>query len=78
MQLEISDDVAMALQQRAAAAGLNLDTYLRSKMQEDEPAPAREALTSVDAWIDHLRRSGSSSGRDGRPWREFIHEGHRR
>jgi len=35
-----------------------------------------ERNEALDRWINAIENSSSTSGRDGRGWREFIHEGH--
>jgi hypothetical protein len=79
MQIELSDKMQDALQKAAAAAGMSVSSYANLLMEEQLSSGAQttaERARAVDALIEHLRSSTSSSGRHGRRWRDFIHEGH--
>lgn len=79
MQIEINDDVQNALEKAAAAAGMSISDYASLVMREQlasDSRGARARVEAVDALIEHMKAAGSVSGRDGRRWRDFIHEGH--
>jgi len=79
MQIEINQEVQTQLETAAAAAGMTVSDYanllMRDQLSGDSRA-ARQRREAVDALIEHMKAASSSSGRDGRSWREFIHEGH--
>lgn len=82
MQIEVSEQTSNELQRRAQAAGLEVGAYLEAlvapKMElEHRSGNEREQPPTVEEWQAMLDRSGATSGRNGRPWREFIHEGHK-
>ena len=79
MQIELSDEVQAALEKKAADAGMTVSSYANFIMQEQlrlDSKAASERADAVDKLIEHTRSSSATSGRDGREWREFIHEGH--
>jgi len=79
MQIEINDEVQAALTKKAADAGMSVSSYANLIMQEqlrEESQAASGRAGAVDALIEHMKTSTASSGRNGREWREFIHEGH--
>jgi hypothetical protein len=79
MQIELSDKVQAALEKRATAAGMSVSSYvnllMEEQLSEDSQAASRRA-TAIDALLEHVKTSTATSGREGREWREFIHEGH--
>jgi hypothetical protein len=79
MQIELSDEVQAALEKKAADAGMSVSAYadllMREQLRHDAQAGSRRA-DAVDELIQHMGNSTASSGRNGRGWREFIHEGH--
>jgi len=79
MQIELSDKMQSALEKAAAAAGMSVSKYANLIMEEqlarDLQAESQRSQ-AVDTLIEHMQTSTSTSGRDGRRWREFIHEGH--
>jgi hypothetical protein len=79
MEIELTDEIRASLEKKAAANGMSVSRYanllMREQLQDDSTtAERREAM--VDEWIEHMKSSSSVSGRNGRDWREFIHEGH--
>ena len=82
MQIEVSEQTSNELQRRAQAAGVGVSEYLEAlvapKMEvTDLSDNERKEPPTVEEWEAMLARSGATSGRNGRPWREFIHEGHK-
>jgi hypothetical protein len=79
MQIELSEIVQGALEKAAAAAGMSVSDYanliIREQIAVDGRA-ANERAKAVDALVEHMKHARSASGRQGRNWREFIHEGH--
>ena len=81
MQIELNERVQSALETAAAAAGMSLSSYANLLMEEQlirDSQQAQQRLAAVDALIEHMRTATSASGRNGRAWREFIHDGHAR
>jgi len=79
MQIELSDDLKHLLESKAAANGMSVSTYANVLMNEqlaEGSVGETKREEAVDALLQHMKTSHSSSGRDGRSWREFIHEGH--
>ncbi|MGB6132262.1 MAG: hypothetical protein WCC14_02635 [Acidobacteriaceae bacterium] len=79
MQIDVSEKIQGALEKAAAAAGMSVSGYANLVMEERLGGEARteeERLNAVDRLIERMRTSQATSGRDGRGWREFIHEGH--
>jgi hypothetical protein len=79
MQIELDESVKNALEQRASAAGMSVDRYLNLLMEEQIISDSEEVsrkTNAIDAWLDHLKTASNTSGRNGRGWREYIHEGH--
>jgi len=79
MQIELSESVQNALEKAAAAAGMSVSDYANLIIREQiafDGRAARERTKAVDALIEHMKNAASASGRRGRNWREFIHEGH--
>jgi len=79
MQIELSESLQNALQQAAASAGVSVSKYACLLMEEQlvrDSEKARLRIQSIDALIEHMKAATSTSGRSGRRWREFIHEGH--
>jgi len=79
MQIELSDDLKAVLEKRAAAKGMSVSSYanllMHEQLQDDSDSATRRSEV-VDAFTEHMKTSTTTSGRDGRSWREFIHEGH--
>ena len=76
MQIELSERAADESTKRATASGVDvrdsMDTLLfgeTSQLERKKPYTAEELKTM-------LEKGGGSLGRNGRPWRDFIHEGH--
>jgi hypothetical protein len=79
MQIELSQEVGTALERAAAAAGMTFSDYASLLMKDQlavDSQTARLRAEAVDDLIEHMKTASSESGRDGRRWREFIHEGH--
>jgi hypothetical protein len=79
MEIELSDEIRASLEKKAAANGMSVSRYanllMQEQLQDDSTSAVRRAAV-IDAWIEHMKSSSSVSGRNGREWREFIHEGH--
>jgi hypothetical protein len=79
MKIELNENVQNALERAAAAAGMDISDYanllIREQIAQDHRA-AKERVQAVDALMEHMNRAAATSGRLGRSWREFIHEGH--
>ena len=80
MALELSSETQAELEVQASQAGQNVDSYLRTLLLANaRPKHDREAAErAMQRHLEHMKTSTSTSGRNGRPWREFIHEGHNR
>jgi hypothetical protein len=79
VQIELSDNVQHALEKAAAAAGMSVSDYANLIIKEQtalDHRAARERADAIEALIEHMKHAASTSGRQGRKWREFIHEGH--
>jgi hypothetical protein len=78
VQINLSEDMQSALERAAAEAGMSVSDYASLLMRERLAGDSRNARArdAVDALIEHMKTATSASGRDGRSWREFIHEGH--
>ncbi len=80
--VELEDNVAKTLQETAAANGESASQYIRTVIEQrfraQPQASAEERARRIDQALETIRRGNSSSGRNGREWREFIHEGHNR
>ena len=80
MQIELTEQTGNELQRRADAAGVGVSEYLETLVlgtTAPSPEGTRKEPYTVEEWRAMLERSGATSGRDGRSWREFIHEGHK-
>jgi hypothetical protein len=79
MQIELNEDLQAALEKKAAEAGMSVSSYasfiMREQLRQDSHAASNRA-DAIDALIEHMNTSTATSGRNGRQWREFIHEGH--
>jgi hypothetical protein len=67
------------LEKAAAAAGMSISRYANLLMEEQlvrDSQKAKQRVQAIDVLIEHMKTATSASGRDGRRWREFIHEGH--
>jgi hypothetical protein len=79
MQIELSEEMRGALEKAAAAAGMSVSDYANLLIREQvsiDALAAGQRVEAVERLIEHMRSAKSASGRDGRGWREFIHEGH--
>jgi hypothetical protein len=79
MQIDFSEDVQSALEKGAANAGLSVSDYASRLMREQLAGDSRSAQVrnqAIDALIEHMKAATSVSGRAGRAWREFVHDGH--
>jgi hypothetical protein len=79
MQIEVNGKVQDALEKAAAAAGMSISGYANLLMEEHlarDSQTAKQRVQAVDMLIEHMKTATSASGREGRRWREFIHEGH--
>jgi hypothetical protein len=79
MQIELDQEVQDALERAAAGAGMSRSGYANLILQErlaQGRQSAQRRSDTVDRLIELLQRSAASSGRNGREWRDFIHEGH--
>ena len=79
MQIEVSEQTNNELQRRAQAAGLEVGAYLEALV-----APAvtpKQDVRAEPLTVEELRTLVSKSSarleRNGRPWRELTHEGHK-
>ena len=80
MQIELTEQAGNELQRQAEAAGVGVSEYLEKLVLGSTEPQMRLSdgdIAELEAWQERVRASGSSSGRDGRPWREWIHEGHK-
>ncbi len=80
MQIELREATAQMLAERAADAGVSVDAYVEGLLglkHQAKSDPERTEPYTVEEWRANLQRSGAQLGREGRPWREFIHEGHK-
>lgn len=84
LTVDLEDELGAALEQQAAAEGESASEYARAAIKQrlSAGAPSRtlsveERARRIDEALEKLRQSGASLGRNGRPWREFTHEGHR-
>jgi hypothetical protein len=75
LTLEVDAEVVKKLEEEAAAAGESLHQYAESVLLGRLADEDRKR--AVDYALEAIGRSGSSLGRDGRPWRELAHEGHK-
>lgn len=81
MQIELHEKTQAALEKAAANAGMSVSAYANLLMEEQLTREAQATLdrdAAIDALLELQKTSSSTSGRAGRPWREFIHEGHAR
>jgi hypothetical protein len=79
MQIELDEKMQDALEKAAAAAGMSISRYANLLMEEQlvrDSQKAKQRVQAIDVLIEHMKTATSASGRDGRRWREFIHEGH--
>jgi len=79
VQIELDEKTQSALEKAAAAAGVSASQYVSRLMQEQMVRGSRTAearMQAIDRMLGEIRRGSTSSGRAGRRWREFIHEGH--
>ena len=79
MQIELKKEVQDALEKAAAGAGMSPSGYANLIIQEQlaqSRQTAQRRSEAVDHLIQDLQRTNTSSGRNGREWREFLHEGH--
>ncbi len=79
MQIEVNQKVQDALEKAAAAAGMSISGYANLLMEQQlarDCQKAKQRVQAVDMLIEHMKTATSASGREGRRWREFIHEGH--
>ena len=79
MQIELNEKLQTALEQAAASAGMSVSRYASLLMEEQLAQDSQRAKLrsqAVDALIEHMKTAASVSGREGRSWREFIHQGH--
>ena len=79
MHIEVSEETGKELQRRADAAGLSIWQYLEgllvpkaTHLQGPKPEPP-----TVEEWLEMVRKSSARLERNGRPWRELTHEGHK-
>ena len=77
MQLELSDRAAEEINKRATASGVEVKDYVDELIFGDASQSDRKKPYTVEELRAILHKSNASSGRNGRPWREFIHEGHK-
>jgi hypothetical protein len=80
MQIELNDDLQAALEKKAAEACMSVSSYASFIVQEqlrEDTLAAPDRSNAIDGLIEHVKTSNATSGRKGREWREFIHEGHR-
>jgi hypothetical protein len=57
---------------------IELRDQASAAQSQESPASQSDVARAqaVDALLEHLKHATASSGRGGRTWREFIHEGH--
>jgi hypothetical protein len=79
MQIDLSGDMQNALERAAAAAGMSVSDYANQLVREQLATDSRNTKArneAIDDLIEHMKGARSVSGREGRKWREFIHEEH--
>lgn len=79
MDIHLSDELSESIRKKASDAGLSPDRWVSLALSEQIDADVRASeLRSqrIDEWLRHAEASNAQSGREDRPWREFIHEGH--
>lgn len=76
MQIEVSEQTRNELQRRAQAVGLGVAEYLESVVLAKAGRATSEPPT-VDELRSLIRQSSANLERNGRPWRELTHEGHK-
>ncbi len=79
MQIELTEEMQNALEKAAEAAQMSVTQYANMLIKEQlarDFETAKERNKAIDRLIEHMKDSTSNSGRNGRGWREFIHEGH--
>lgn len=84
LTVELDEKLSLALQQTATAKGETPEDFVREAVQRtlnlDHDSLVdneEERLKRLDAAIAAISAGTSSLGREGRPWRELIHEGHK-
>jgi hypothetical protein len=82
--VDFDENVSLALQKTATANGETPEEFVREAVQRSLPIGHDltadrdvERLKRLDAAIAAISAGNSSLGREGRPWRELIHEGHK-
>ena len=75
------DVVEVSMPKKRVGGGERLPaSYANFLMQEqlrEESQVASNRSRVIDSLIEHMKKSTATSGRNGREWREFIHEGHK-
>ncbi len=77
MQLELSERAAAEITRRATVSGVEVKDYVDDLLFHNDSNSSRKEPYTAEELGTLLREGGGSLGRNGRPWREFIHEGHK-
>ena len=75
LTLEFDAEIAKRLEERAAAVGESPRQYAESALLAHLADEDRKR--TIDRAIQAISQSRSSLGREDRPWRELVHEGHK-
>jgi hypothetical protein len=79
MDIHLDENLDHAIRERAAEMGISPDRWVNMTLSEQIDADAvkqRARTERIGRWLDFARSSDAVSGREGREWRDFIHEGH--
>ena len=83
--LELDGSLAASLQTAALVNGESAAEYVRvavarrvAEEPEAGPGDVEERSRRITEALRQLQSAGATLGRNGKPWREFIHEGHTR
>ena len=77
MQLELSERAVAEIRDRATASGVDVKDYVDDLLFGDASHSGKKRPYTAKELRDILQKGGGSLGRNGKPWREFIHEGHK-
>ncbi len=83
--VELEDHLFKSLQQDAAMRGESSAAYIRTALQDRLSAQHHMTLGTetdrvrlAELYLARLQEEGPTLGREGMPWREFVHQGHGR
>lgn len=74
LTLEVDTDLVRSLEQGAAAMGETTSAYATRLLQQ---LSEEDRSRRIDELIAEIAQSSGSLGREGRPWREITHDGHK-